>query len=111
MADIRKFYQWLQSGIVCRNICSEYEIEPLRSRWETRQKVVKTNRSKFLWDSQIQTDRKVLANQPDIVVVDKQKKEAMVIDVAVPRDSNIKKEYEKLEKYQGSKGTGEDVEG
>ena len=36
--------------------------------------------------------------------MDKQKKEAVVIDVAVPSDSNIKKkEYEKLEKYQGLK--------
>ena len=32
------------------------------------------------------------------------KKEAVVTDVAVPSDSNIKKkEYEKLEKYQGLK--------
>ena len=51
----------------------------------------------------IQTERKVLANQPDIVVIDKQKTEAVVIDIAVPSDSNIKKEYEKLEKYQGLK--------
>ncbi|CAI5667744.1 unnamed protein product [Oreochromis niloticus] len=44
----------------------------------------------------------VVANQPDIVVVDKQEKTAVVIDVAVPNDSNIrKKEHEKLEKYQG----------
>ena len=49
-------------------------------------------------------DRKVLANQPDIVVIDKQKKEAVVTGIAVPSDSNIKKkEYEKLEKYQGLK--------
>ena len=53
---------------------------------------------------QIQTDRQVLANQPDVVVVDKDQKTAVVIDVAVPSDSNIrKKEYEKLEKYQGLK--------
>ena len=96
------------AGIVYRNICSEYGLDPPKSRWETPQKVVENNRAKLLWDFQIQTDRKVLANQPDIVVVDKQK-EAVVIDVAVPSDSNIKKnEYEKLEKYQGLK---EDVEG
>ena len=50
--------------------------------------------AKLLWDFPIQTYRKVLANQLDIVV----------IDIAVPSDSNIKKkEYEKLEKYQGLK--------
>ncbi|TWW57282.1 hypothetical protein D4764_07G0000010 [Takifugu flavidus] len=52
--------------------------------------------AKILWDFQIQTDKLVVANQPDIVVV--------VIDVAIPSDSNIrKKEHEKLEKYQGLK--------
>ncbi|XP_065326275.1 butyrophilin subfamily 2 member A2-like [Pelmatolapia mariae] len=44
----------------------------------------------------------VVANQPDIVVVEKQKKTAVVIDGVVPNDTNIrKKEHEKLEKYQG----------
>ena len=31
------------------------------------------------------------SKQPDIVIVDKQKKEAVVIDIAVPSDNNIKK--------------------
>ena len=74
----------------------------LKSRWETPQKVVENKRAKLLRDFQIQTDRKMLANQPDIVVIDKQQEEAVVTDVAVPSDSNTKKkEYEKLEKYQG----------
>ncbi|CAI5660153.1 unnamed protein product [Oreochromis niloticus] len=65
-------------------------------------RVVENDRAKILWDFQMQTDKMVVANQPDIVVVDKQKKTAVVIDVAVPNDSNIrKKEHEKLEKYQG----------
>ena len=72
------------AGLVYRNICSQYGLEP-------PQKVVEYKRAKLLWDFLIQTNRKVLANQPDIVVVDKQKKEAVVIDIAVPSDSNIKK--------------------
>ena len=69
---------------------------------------MENNKAKPLWDLPIQTDRKLLANQPDIVIVDKQKKEAVVIDIAVPRDSNIKnKEHEKLERYQELK---EDLE-
>ncbi|KAL4006508.1 quercetin 2,3-dioxygenase [Sarotherodon galilaeus] len=44
----------------------------------------------------------VVANQPDTVVLDKQRKTAIVVDVAIPSDSNIrKKEHEKLKKYQG----------
>ncbi len=44
----------------------------------------------------------VMANQPDIVVVDKEQRKAVVVDIAIPSDCNIrKKEHEKLEKYQG----------
>ncbi|MGZ7254081.1 hypothetical protein ACXWO5_10720, partial [Streptococcus pyogenes] len=77
-------------------------LEVPRSKWEMPPRVMENDRAKILWDFQMQTDKMVVANQPDIVVVDKQKKTAVVIDVAVPNDSNIrKKEHEKLEKYQG----------
>ena len=46
----------------------------------------------------------VVANRPDIMAVDRQGKKAIVVDVTIPSDSNIrKKEHEKLEKYQGLK--------
>jgi len=35
-----------------------------------------------MWDFQIQPDRQVITNQPDVVVVDKLQKKAAVIDVA-----------------------------
>lgn len=57
--------------------------------------------AKILWYFRIQTDKPVMGNQADILMVDKQRKEAAVIDTAVPRDSNIrKKEREKLEKEE-----------
>ncbi len=90
--------------IVYRNICHEYGLEVPRSKWKTPPKVVENDRAKILWDFKIQTDKLVMANQPDIVLIDKQQKKALVIDVAIPSDSNIrKKEHEKLEKYQGLK--------
>ena len=89
------------AGIVYRNICTEYGLETPRSKWETPPKVVENDRAKVLWDFQIQTDRMVMANQPDIVVVDKEQRKAVVVDIAIPSDCNIrKKEHEKLEKYQ-----------
>lgn len=43
-------------------------------------------------------------NQSDIVLVDKRRKIAVLIDVAIPTDSNIrKKEDKKLDKYRGIK--------
>ena len=49
------------------------------------------NCAKILWDFQIQTDKMVVANQLDFVVVDKRDKKAVVVDVAIPRDSDIRK--------------------
>ena len=52
-------------------------------------------------DFLIQTERKGMANQPDIVVVDKKQRQAVVVDIAIPSDNNIfKKEDEDVEKYQ-----------
>ncbi|KAF7664173.1 hypothetical protein LDENG_00185720 [Lucifuga dentata] len=92
------------AGIVHSNICAEYGLEVPKAKWETPPKVVENGRARVLWDFKFQTDKQVLANQPDTVVVDKEQKRAIVIDVAVPADSNIrKKEHEKIEKYQGLK--------
>ncbi|KAF7655094.1 hypothetical protein LDENG_00060930, partial [Lucifuga dentata] len=92
------------AGIVYRNVCAEYRLEVPKSKWETPPKVVENGRAKVLWDFKFQTDKQLLANQPDMVVVDKEQKRAVVIDVAVPADSNIrKKEHQKIQKYQGLK--------
>lgn len=57
-----------------------------KSQWETSSKVVESSRTKILGDFKFQTDEQLLGNQPDIVVVDKEQKAAVV---AVPDDSNI----------------------
>ena len=45
------------------------------------------------------------ARRPDIVFVDKKKREIKILDVAVPGDGRVKdKELEKIEKYQLLKG-------
>ncbi|TWW71259.1 hypothetical protein D4764_17G0007420 [Takifugu flavidus] len=59
------------AGIVYRNICTEYGLEVPGSRWETPPKMLENKQAKILWDFQTQTDKMVVANQPDIVVVDK----------------------------------------
>jgi hypothetical protein len=46
------------------------------------------------------TDRTILANGPDIVLCDKKEKTCLLIDIAIPDDSNIIiQETEKLSKY------------
>ncbi|KAK1790927.1 hypothetical protein P4O66_014768, partial [Electrophorus voltai] len=60
------------------------------------------NPAMILWDFQIQKDK--MANQADTLVMDTQQKRAVVIDVTILSDRNIRtKEHEKLEKHQGLK--------
>ena len=54
-----------------------------------------------MWDVSVITDRTVLANRPDVVLHDKTEKTCLLIDVAIPDDSDGNtKETEKLSKYE-----------
>ena len=55
----------------------------------------------ILWNQQVQTDRTIPNNKPDIIIRDNGKRTCMLIDVAIPGDRNvIKKEAEKVLKYK-----------
>jgi hypothetical protein len=57
----------------------------------------------ILWNQQMQTDRTIPSNKPDIIC-DNEKRTCMLIDVAIPGDRNvIKKEAEKILKYKDLK--------
>ena len=51
--------------------------------------VAENNATKILWNFPIQTDHEVINNKPDIIVVDKINKTAILIEVAVPNDCSI----------------------
>ena len=54
----------------------------------------------ILWNQQVQTDRTIPNNKPDIVIRDNEKGTCMLIDVVISGDRNvIKKEAEKILKY------------
>lgn len=67
---------------------SEYGQEVAQSKWETPPRVVENRKAKILWDILIHTDTQVKSNQQDIVVINKQKKKTVVIDVANPSHVN-----------------------
>jgi hypothetical protein len=51
----------------------------------------------ILWNQQVQTDRTIPNNKPDIIIRDNEKGTCMLIDVAIRGDRNvIKKEAEKI---------------
>ena len=64
----------------------------------------KTNRGgkvTILWNQQVQTDRTIPNNKPDIIIRDNENGTCMLIDVAISGDRNvIKKEAEKVLKYK-----------
>lgn len=76
-------------GMVYRNICTEYWLEVLWSEWKTTPRVVENDHAMILWGVQIQIDKLPMANQPDIVLIDKKQKRAVVI--MIPSDSDIRK--------------------
>ena len=49
---------------------------------------------KLLWDFNIQTDNVIEARRPDLVLVDKEKKERQIIDIAIPGDTGVVKRGE-----------------
>ena len=83
-------------------MCKEYGVESSDKWYEHFPKSVEENEEvKLLWDLTIQTDREIHHRRPDIVIEKKKAKETIIVDIAVPRDSNVlQKETEKYEKYQ-----------
>ena len=56
---------------------------------------------KLLWDFSIQCDENIIARRPDLILVDKEKKHCLFIDIAAPRDDKVaEKEDEKENKHQ-----------
>jgi len=58
----------------------------------------------ILWNQQVQTDRTIPNNKPDIIIRDNEKGTCMLIGVAISGDRNvIKKEADKILKYKDLK--------
>ena len=61
----------------------------------------KSSKVNILWNQQVQTDRTIPNNKPDIIIRDNEKGTCMLIDVAISGDRNvIKKEAEKILNYK-----------
>ncbi|CAH2094527.1 unnamed protein product [Euphydryas editha] len=55
---------------------------------------------RLYWDRPIATDRTILANKPDIVVMDRAQSRVFLVDITIPHDENlVKAETEKKRKY------------
>ena len=79
-------------------LCRKNDLQHEKSWYEHNpQNVVENDKCKILWDFTIQRDHYITARRPDIVVVNKNDKTCLLIDVACPGDKRVKdKEDEKL---------------
>ena len=87
------------------NICKETGVQLDKKLWYERiPKLVETGQGgnvTILWNQQVQTDRTIPNNKPDIIIRDNEKRTCMLIDVANSGDRNvIKKVAEKILKYK-----------
>ena len=87
------------------NICKETGVQLDKKHWyEHVVKPVETSQAgkvTILWNQQVQADRTIPSNKPDIIICDNEKGTCMLIDVAISGGRNvIKKEAEKILKYK-----------
>jgi len=62
--------------------------------------VLENGRALLYWDRSIITDRTIVANKPDIVLIDRSQRRAVLVDITIPHDENlVKAEKDKLSKY------------
>jgi len=86
-------------------MCKETAVQlDKKHRYEHVPKSVETSQGgkvTTLWNQQVQTDRTVPNNKPDIIIRDNVKGTCMLLDVAISGDRNvIKNEAEKILKYK-----------
>ena len=68
------------------------------------EKVMENEAVKILWDFHVQTDKNIEHCRPDILIVNKCEKEAIIVDIAVPGDIRIiDREQDKILAYQDLK--------
>ena len=92
--NVAKYVHW--------RICEKYELDRANKWYEHKPDgAIENANYKILWDVMIQCDKEIEARRPDIVVVDKQRREVKIIDVAIPGDVRAcEKELEKIDKYK-----------
>ena len=75
--------------IVYRVICVAYNLEHRKDWWVRPEKFVRNDDTKMLRNSPIQTDKHLLHNWFDFMLINIKKQIRLIIDITVPRDENV----------------------
>ena len=91
--------------IVHWKLCEKFNLEKSEKWYLQKPQTVSENvNDKLIWDMNIKCDNVIVERRPDVVIVNKTEKRAILIDIAIPGDKIIiDKEKEKIEKYQNVK--------
>ena len=91
------------ADVVHWNLYHKYGLQ-CTSRWYKHygreHPVMGNDEVKILWDFNVETEHAIVHRQPDIVVLEKKEKKALLIGIAVPCDVRVEEEEEKVTKYQ-----------
>ena len=88
--------------VVHWELCKVHDL-PYSGNWyeHSPARITENEEVKILWFFSIQTDREITHRRPEITVHDKNNNKVLIIDIAVPSDTNVEsKGKEKQEKYQ-----------
>ena len=88
--------------IVHQKLCMKYNLKESEEWYEyAPEGVVENEEVKILCDVMIQCDREIKVRKPDIVVMNKNERSCVIIDIALPGDIKVsEKENKKIERYQ-----------
>jgi len=85
--------------IVHWRLCEKYGLTRSEQWYRcTAEPAIETEKVKILCDVRTQTDHVIEHRRPDIVVVEKDNKTTLLIDIAVPGDTRVEQEQEKVDK-------------
>ena len=89
------------------SLCKRFGFQESKTcKWyeHRAEKVLENDAIKMLWDFHVQTDKNIEYCRPDILIVNKREKKAIIIDIAVPGDTRIvDREQDKILAYQDLK--------
>ena len=83
-------------------LCKDLHVPELATSWFNHklEGFIEKDATQIYWERPIVTDRPITANKPDIVIVDRQSKLTLLVDISIPGDWNVAtKEAEKHQKY------------
>ena len=71
--------------------CKKYDIE--KSKKQHIPKTMENKIIKIMWYLPILTNKSVTANRPDMLILNKKSKSALIIDFSTPCDSGVEEKY------------------